>query len=392
MSDFEPVGINPDSDFPPRVEERLAGKFAGPSRSYTKNESDNKYPTKTEFNNGQDAQDDAIAGLDGRLDTAEALTNSGRLSEDALDDKYLQIPEDVAEHAIFIGSSNANAGYGWTQNLSNKRGWIHHNYSIGGGAFGNPSDPSSFRSQILTAVADNTFNKLLVKFVFIVDMSNDMRGLTDVTTFANEVYSIARTNYPNARIIVVPAVWTYVHDNMDSELKRVSAGRRYTEAVNGGRNYDVEVIVDSWLWFWDGGGWLEGIEPNFHLNNAGYNRLVWYIEQYLDNGDWDNRIPFTDLTMVASEAQIGANGLRCGRSRGVASIQGSAATYTEVAIDTVIGRIPKGCAPINKVAVTMVGSDRNDYAVYINWNCDISAVDTIPGGLTLWLSASWLVA
>lgn len=327
------------------------------------------------------------------IDAIKNIINPpGRLSEEYLDDRYAAyVPPVVvpAVHAVILGSSNAQSGWGWTGPFCAAHGWVEHNYAVGGGGFQNPNDAGSFKSQALTAQADNSYDHTLVKYVFVIDMSNDIRGNTNVQTLSYDVFSILRTNYPSARIIMVPAVWTLVPDNIATIEIRVGNSKRYFEVMESSRAFNIEVIPYTWLWFWDSSNWVQGVPPNYHLNSAGYARLAWYIDQYLKGRSLDNFRPWTDATAVVDSSTMATNGWRTSRDGGIVSCAIQIGTYVGVPVDTTILRLPAGCAPMDKIAIELVGSDRNRYAFYVNYNGDVATLSALPGALTFWGSGSW---
>jgi hypothetical protein len=345
--------------------------------------------TQTEIESGR--LSDANLNLEFANKATQTEIESGRLSETSLNGTYVSIVPIPDTHVIFIGSSNSQSGWGWTPYICTRNNWIEHNYAIGGAGFQNPETAGSFKQQTLTAIADTTFDKTLVKFIFITDMSNDMRGNTNVQTYAADVFSLLDNNYPNARIIVIPAVWTYTPDNWNTLTTRQSVTKRYTEARKAGENFSkVELVNYSWLWFWDDGDWLQGVAPNYHLNSAGYNRLVWYIEQYLKGIDHANDLSWKTATQIASTGVI-ATGITSRRVSGVVTVEGTMTSYTVAAIDTDLCKLIQGAGPIETLTIKITGSDRNSYTLYIYPDGTIRALTALPGGLTYWVNATYAV-
>lgn len=298
----------------------------------------------------------------------------------------------MTDHAVFIGSSNGSAGYGWTQALSARRGWEWHNYSIGGGAFAPLDGVNNFKQQALTAAADDSYDHGDVSHVFVTDMSNDIRGRNNVEASAGAVFSILRCEFPNARIIVIPAVWTYVRDNHNELDKRLGVRRRYVEARRAGIEYGVEVIPESWLWFWDDGDWLEAIEPNFHLNPAGYRRLTWYVGEYLDGRDVDNPIGWAQCGQ-AIPGDRASTLITVSRDHGWVSVNGRITTYADVPIDTPLAFLPAGTAPVRQMVVEITDSNRARQALYVNDDSSGGSIVTmtpLPWGKTFWVQAAYL--
>ena len=264
----------------------------------------------------QDALETAIGEVDGRVTDIETLTETGRLGESELDTRYEKRFNNPV--AVFIGSSNAEPSRLWVDAMSIRNGWIPKNFSVGGGGFNQPG-ALSFYNQAVNAVNDTSFDKAKVKYVFVIDVSNDTRGKTSISSPANTVFTMLELNYPNARIIVVPEVMTLAAPNYTDKEILWWMTRHYNELRNTAQNYRrVEVINNTWLWFWDTGSWTAGETIDVHLNTAGYNRLAWFIEQYVLHGiSHDN-----DLGDNTGSMAVGGS-IHARRSAGVTSIFGT---------------------------------------------------------------------
>lgn len=373
-------------------------KYATKIDTYTKTASDDKFATKTALNaldvekadtSYVDAQILELANdlstVEGRALVIEQVLAT-RLSQTTMDADYVRRIKD--QHAIFIGSSNSHVNYGWTQALSAKRGWTGHNYSINGGSFSDPTHPDSFEGQLRAAIADNSYDKMLVRWFFVTDMSNDIRGNGSVLSQAQQLFSRIKTNYPNARIIVVPVVYTLIPVHQNDVTIRTSVSKRYAEVIKAGLPYPVEVIDNTWSWFWDTTDWLEA-PGSYHLNGAGYTKLVWYIEQYLDGKNYDNQIPWTLAAQSVSTAKMGV-GIRARRINGTVSASGTLTTFESTAQDTLLGVLPGGCGPVETIVVDGgIDSRTIGLPLYFKPNGEIVSMATIPGAITVWYDVSY---
>ena len=353
---------------------------------WTKTQADVRYVLGTDYDADQTT-------LDGRLDPIEALVAppSGRLSKTQLDLDYVTRFRDPV--AVFIGSSNSHVNYGWTQGLATKKGWIHKNYSINGGSFSVPSHPDSFRSQLNNAIADPSFDNAKVEYLFVTDMSNDIRGNGSVFTQAVELFGIAQNNFPNARIIMIPVVFPFNTVHQTDLAIRTSVSKRYEEAMEASYAYDrVEIIENTWLWFWDAGNWLEGVNPNYHLNNAGYTRLIWYIEQYLKHANIDNQIAWSQATQIVSSSNMGA-GFFSRRIHGQVTAIGDFQTFINTPQDTDVCRLAPGTAPSDTILVNGTHRDTRapGYPIYIYPDGTVRLLAAIPGSTRVWYNASYTV-
>jgi hypothetical protein len=200
------------------------------------------------------ANTNATTGVSGRVTTLETLTTTGRLAQTQLDLRYSLKPP--TPHAVFIGSSNSTPGE-WVENFAADQGFIQHNYSVGGGGF-TASANGQFLAQINAAIADNTYDHSLVKYVFICDMGNDIRATNSVASSAPAVLAAARTAYPSARLILVPCFWGNATDNnLAQRIASISA--RVQEATDAGLPFNLEIVPYSWTWMGDTGNWMKFI-------------------------------------------------------------------------------------------------------------------------------------
>lgn len=346
---------------------------------YTKTAADAKFATKVNLESYYlKTQTDAlIAGLindyDPRLDTIEALL-AGRLSQAGLDARYTRNFQNPV--AVFIGSSNAQIDYGWTAKLAARLGCIHKNFAVGGGGFLS-GGAMNFYNQATAAKNDTSFNKNDVKFVFIVDTSNDTRALGNVEAQSRPVFSLFETEYPNARIIVVPEVLTHDTPNLGSDVRR-QVGRIYNSLRNVASEFTrVEIIKNTELWFWDGGAWVGNDGNKVHLTTAGYDKLVWYIQQYLKTGEHHSN----DLG-DATGAVSGNNGvIHSRRFNGLVHTYGNFTLSADQNTSTKLMIVYAGMLPIENIPLYV--TRKSDGAVRVlsfETNGDINLQVPVPAG------------
>jgi hypothetical protein len=320
-----------------------------------------------------------------QLTSINDTINNGRLSEAALDSTYVSI--EPTPIAVFIGSSNSVQGT-WTENFCNLMGYINKNYSIGGGAF-TQTGPSQFIAQINNAIADTTYNHAEVKFVFVCDMGNDIRGQADVSSTAPAVFSAARTAYPNARIILLPALWGNATDNLNPS-RIMSISKRVTEAVNAGLLYGVELVDYSWTWHMDSSSWMEAT-GGVHYNVNGYARIAQFMKQWMITGNakYDQPARFvTPLTGVSADYSYWT----ISREGNIATLQGIFEVSGALSIDFDLGQIGYGYWPMDSVYSTVISNGaRAGRAISIYTNGLIRTFSALEVGAYHTL-ASWRVA
>ena len=304
-----------------------------------------------------DTESDLYAALIGFLlrtsevpATVAGLIESAGIVRDALFDAFVRFSKPI-EHpvAVTIGSSNAEPSRGYVQTLCDRNGLINKNFAVGGGGFNQPG-ALSFASQITAAIADTSFPKNDVTHVFIIDVGNDTRGKSSIFTAAAAAFLTLTETYPNATVYVVPSVMTLAAPNTaDREVLRW-VSRHFNELRNASQGVDrVQVIPYTGLWFWDSGTWVEADGFNVHLNTAGYDRLLWGIEQYM-NG---RMVEPNDLPDSTGDMSVTGEV----HSRRVSGLAYSYGTFTLGADQTTsipISRVPKGFEPLDRQPVTVV--------------------------------------
>jgi hypothetical protein len=312
-------------------------------------------------------------------------TLNGRLSAASLDARY--VLKEVNAHAIIIGSSNAQPGYNWTTTLCNKYGWVEHNYAVGGGGYSVPGN--QFIAQLTAAINDNSYDHSLVKYIWIIDYSNDCRGGLSIYSDADALFRSARTNYPNAQIIVLPVIWTYVTDNRTVIDRILGVTQRYNEVLNAGWAYDVKVIPNTWLWFWDSGNWADA--PNgYHLNTTAQAKIIWFIDKWIKGQPINDVLGWQNLTPIISTANAVVWPLRNTRKNGDVTVIGRLQTVTLVSPDTDLGTVQPGCEPIDTVLAPMVSQNRDvTGAVYIYPNGIVRAMTTLQPNYYYWLITNY---
>lgn len=274
-----------------------------------------------------------------------------------------------ATHAIFIGSSNATAGT-WPEALCARQGWMPHVYSIGGGAF-TQSGPSRFINQLNTAILDTPLPDE-VDYLFICDAGNDIRATAPVQTEASDVFTDAEAAFPNARIIVIPALWG-ITDHNTIPARMTSVTSRFREIQEAALGTKAEVVPWSWLWHWDNPTWMKPQSPTesgVHYTPAGYERIIEFVERYLRGESTDAPIGWGYIFGInAYYVDINTPWLRVRRNGNDAALHGRLGLIRASPQDTHLGWLPRGTTPLETVRVPVISDSRQG-----GW------VDVFPSG------------
>lgn len=320
--------------------------------------------------NADKALDDKFDGIsDAILESVEALETStaNRLGavEEGLHARWTKTEADERftikgpkPRAVFIGSSNSTVGT-WPETFSTERGWIAHNFSVGGGGF-IAQGGGSMEAQAQSAIADKTYPHNEVKYVFMCDSGNDIRAQQwDVTMPASNTFRILRQEFPNARIIAIPALWGQTDPNEALQntgtAVLTSLAARIAEISEAGRPFRVEVVPGTHTWHWDSAGWM--LTRQVHYTPTGYRRIIDFMHIFMDGGDtWCDTAWLSATAMGASGIDV--SGIKVRRNQNRVQIRGAFNNPTNVQpIDTDILVLPIGCRPIENVVITMQNSE-----------------------------------
>jgi len=332
---------------------------------------------ETAFTSGRLTQ----AFLDNRhaSKSVQTLAETGRLTETYLDNRYINEP--ITPVAIFIGSSNSAASTLWPAALCTRMGWSYKNFSLGGGGF--TADPltNKFLTQLQLAIADTSYVKADVKYLFIVDCSNDIRAIRSVASETAPLFSLARTTFPNAKIIVVPALWNNTTTNIvPAAIKDITTV--YTELVEGSLPYKVDVIPYSWTWHMDDKTLADA--DTVHFSTAGYTRVSYFIEKYLRGESTANDRGWVPV-VPASPTVAGDLVLHTRREGNMAHIFGTIVVGAARGAYESIGNIAVGMTPISQLRIPAV--DNNGGIEHIEIFPEIYA-GGVNRGLMRWQTAT----
>lgn len=312
-------------------------------------------PWFNERNAWDNAVDGELTSLDSRVDSVDtALT--GRLSTATLDSRYvLQTPNALA---VFFGSSNVVSGT-WTEQFCTMMGFTGRNYAISGGSF-TGAGPGAFSAQIATAVADSSLDKSAVKYVFLADSGNDMRSQATTATYEAAVGPALvslRSAFPNARIILVPALWGITPGVTNGNLSAgaILAVSRMTQSLRDyGLANNMEIVENSHLWHYDSTAWM--LPGEVHYTAAGYTRIARMMRDYMRHG----ATPVMGVAMqaVTAKPNVTSSNVQAGRVGNDIRICGFFTVNTNLGVDTDIFQLPEGVFPYRDMVVPAVSPTR----------------------------------
>lgn len=252
--------------------------------------------------------------------------------------------------AVFIGTSNVTASNTtWPQILSDRMGWTCQNFAVSGMGY-TFGGANSFEGQLNKAASSGAFANSEVGFVFICDAANDARSKNEIFASANTVFALARSSFPNARIICLPMLTST--DNIDRAVDVVYWQRRTITELRRSvlQNRVVEWVDGSWSWHQDGSFMAETV----HYNTAGYNRIAFMLEGFLQNQDTWIHSDWVDPTISAgfTNPQTG-NTQPCKAMRQFDNIllQGSFKPSRNIAVQDVPLIFPRSVWPYADVTV-----------------------------------------
>lgn len=270
-------------------------------------------------------------------------------SPTAFDNRYVLRPN-VPTNAVFVGTSNVAAPATWAETLCTRMGWTVRNFAVAGMGYTIGGATNNFDAQLRRAAADASFANADVGFVFIADGANDARANASVTTAANALYAYAKTTFPNARIIVVPAFWTNSYVDLESEnrahLMRVVYQLKDAATQNG-----VEYVDGTWTWTLDDSSLI--LPGEVHYTAAGYLRIADWMGQYFRGSNTWADIGWQDVTFTSPYAAptAGTPKIRAMRNRHIVTVAGEFRAPSGIANASYPFTLPYGLRPARMVPV-----------------------------------------
>jgi lysophospholipase L1-like esterase len=310
------------------------------------------------------------------------------------DDKFLEDPK-LTEGVVF-GSSNATIEASrWTEQLCRDMGVNPNVYALGGGGFTSTPD-NNFITQVNNARAQmSDEKKRATKYVFLIDMLNDIRAQNSVTSQAGTFFSLVRQYFPNATIYVLPVTYNEASLNEYVQMARSCVSRTY-EVINAGKPYGAIVCEGSrsWLHFgkeqaklWDQG------EDNVHMTDAGYRHVRQLFVNWIHGGPSFLNPPSYDLHPLSnSTIQHDYNYLNCERHGDFVNIQGTFKTGgTDVGYDAKLMDLPGWARPYDGVMSPIIGNDRTYKYVYVAKTGGMHAGDILKANQTYQVNMTYRI-
>lgn len=260
--------------------------------------------------------------------------------------------------ALFIGDSytqgfraSSNAAR-WTTLVCQAFGWSEDNRGVGGSGYSVGGESNkTFIQQLQAAKNDHATPDI----IFISGGRND--GGTTITTKAEETFRYAKTNWPTARVVCIPALWgDYRPISVDAQYR---ADDIKTAALNEG----VGMIWDSWQWLYNltdqihdlGSGNLD-----IHPNDKGYATIAHHVIQALLGGPTAISMPRTTLGSYASSLP----GTLCvSIDDGMVNIAGNVGSNTNIYGGWPFARLPEQARPAIKRFVNAWTADGGTQAL-----------------------------
>lgn len=282
----------------------------------------------------------------------------------------------LVPRAVFIGSSNSTPGT-WVETFLSEMCWTGHNYSIGGGSF-TGWGAGTFQNQLANAIADTSYDHCDVDYFFVCDLGNDIRAGGDVQVHARSLFETVTAEYPNAKIVVLPAVWGNAPGNNSGGCIQ-SIGQRVEEVTSAAFGFDVDVIPDTWLWLANSRDWMKPSEV--HPNVAGYARIADFMVKHMRGLGFSTDQP---LRLIAP--RVGVNGDRsywyAGRDGGMTTIHGVFELRGNAGVDTELGQLDYGMWPIHTPYIPVISPASRSVAgtVVVFGNGLIRTLSGLPAG------------
>lgn len=310
------------------------------------------------------------------------------------DDKFLEDPK-LTEGVVF-GSSNATIEASrWTEQLCRDMGVNPNVFAIGGGGFTSTPD-NNFITQVNNArsrMSDE--KKRATKYVFLIDMLNDIRAQNSVTEQAGTFFSLVRQYFQNATIYVLPVTYNEASLNEYVQMARSCVSRTY-EVINAGKAYGAIVCEGSRSWLHFGKeqakSWDQGVD-NVHMTDAGYRHVRQLFVNWIRGGPSFLNPPSYDLhPLSASTVARDYNYLNCERHGDFVNIQGTfRVAGTDVGYDAKLMDLPGWARPYDGMMSPIIGNDRTYKYVYVAKTGGMHAGDILKANQTYQVNMTYRI-
>lgn len=309
-------------------------------------------------------------------------------------DLFLEDPK-LTEGVVF-GSSNATIeAFRWTEGLCRDMGVNPNIYAIGGGGFTSTPD-NNFITQVNNArsrMSDE--KKRATKYVFLIDMLNDIRAQNSVTDQAGTFFSLVRQHFPNATIYVLPVTYNEASLNEYVQMARSCVSRTY-EVIAAGKPFGAIVCEGSRSWLHFGKeqakSWDQGVD-NVHLTEAGYRHVKQLFINWINGGPSFLNPPSFDLyKLSASAVQKDYNYLNCERHDDFVNIQGTFKIgASNAGYDVKLMDLPGWARPYDGVMSPIIGNDRTYKYIYVAKTGGMHAGDILSANQTYQVNMTYRI-
>lgn len=203
------------------------------------------------------------------------------------DKRYDPIHRVLYPHSLIIGSSNAESR-GWPNGTWDRwvaaKGEIPHNYGYSGGGFTSTPD-NNFNTQIDRAISDSVGDRAkLTGQIYVIDMLNDIRGKTDIRASATTFIKKVATNFPNAKVYVIPVLYNE-HSLNNDWLMAMNCAAATNALKEVFEPYGALICEGSRSWFHNGKQARYFSEDSgVHFVTAGYEFAQRQFDNWLEGG------------------------------------------------------------------------------------------------------------
>ena len=315
--------------------------------------------------------------------TAEDLKNYyTRQETEAL---FLEDPK--LNEGVVFGSSNATIEASrWTEKLCQELGLNPNVYAIGGGGFTSTAD-NAFITQVNNATRNMSEDRRRhTKYVFVIDMLNDIRAQNSVLEPAKTFFKQVRESFPSAEIKVLPVILNESSLNNDVHISRSCVSRTY-ECLVAAKPWGAVVAEGSRTWAHMGRKfadvWDQGAD-NVHMTDAGYTHIKELFKCWLNGGSsWFNPPSENLYPLSTSAVNHDYNYLSCERDRDWVNITGTFKVgNSNAGYDTKLMDLPGWARAYDGVSCPIIGNDRTYKYIYTNKSGGLYVGDILSANQT----------
>lgn len=221
----------------------------------------------------------SVTTLSGTVDSLSGTVNTHTNEISDILEQLSPIEQLKGKNFVVFGDSYSQPGIDnsydeyWVRQVETATGMNRFNYAIAGAGFGR--DGNTFQMQLTTAIADMTTDaKNNTKIVIVYGGINDIYNNVLLDTVVNNVDTLVHdihTNYPNAKIILIPFNWQY---GRLTDAINIYCSTAITQMAN--RCQDVPVVVIKNARFWNIGitSWYRN---DAHPSQTGYRSICSHI-------------------------------------------------------------------------------------------------------------------